>query len=68
MSDEADRRAIAIGMVGPGLVGKTLLAQLAEQVRPDTGNSKAYSLTQQKYGSLLALPTVRVVIYCTQQP
>ena len=39
MTDEADRRAIAIGIVGPGLVGKTLIAQLAEQARPDTGNS-----------------------------
>ena len=39
MTDEADRRALAIGIVGPGLVGKTLIAQLAEQVRTDFGHS-----------------------------
>ena len=40
MTDEADRRAITMGIVGPGLVGKTLIAQLAEQARP---NSMSYS-------------------------
>ena len=32
MDYEVEHRAIAIGIVGPGLVGKTLIAQLAEQV------------------------------------
>ena len=33
MADEVEHRAIAVGIVGPGLVGKALLAQFAEQVR-----------------------------------
>ena len=33
MGDEIEHRAIAIGIVGPGLVGKALIAQLAEQVK-----------------------------------
>ncbi len=36
MGDEVDHRAIAIGIVGPGLVGKALIAQIAEQVREIT--------------------------------
>lgn len=33
MGDETEHRPIALGIIGPGLVGKTLLGQLAEQVR-----------------------------------
>ena len=33
MGDEIEHRSIALGIIGPGLVGKTLLGQLAEQVR-----------------------------------
>ena len=29
---EGEKRQIAIGIVGPGLIGKTLLSQLAQQV------------------------------------
>lgn len=32
MGDEVEHRAIALGIVGPGLVGKALIAQLSEQV------------------------------------
>ncbi len=32
MGDEMEHRSIAVGVIGPGLVGKTLLGQLAEQV------------------------------------
>ena len=31
---EDDRIPVAVGIVGPGLIGKTLIAQLAEQVCP----------------------------------
>ena len=34
MGNEVEHRAIALGIVGPGLVGKALIAQLAEEVRP----------------------------------
>ncbi|CAK0785856.1 hypothetical protein CVIRNUC_009068 [Coccomyxa viridis] len=47
MTDEADRRAIAIGIVGPGLVGKTLIAQLAEQA---DRLLKEWNLELQVYG------------------
>ena len=33
MGDEIEHQSIALGIIGPGLVGKTLLGQLAEQVR-----------------------------------
>ena len=32
LMDEVDRIPVAVGLVGPGLIGKTLLSQLAEQV------------------------------------